>query len=334
MLRPQTGLEISFTNRPRQAQMAKKQKPKKAGLAKRQTKKNQQRQHKVRSIKAERTPQRAGMKPGKVKKILRNLPMLALEPEVSALGFSQAQIDAVTPQHEKLPDAVDALSTLEFLTQLEAALNQVMARYQAQGNKEKLVLAQAMLYFLAQKAPACMNQVVVALWIKTQLETQGEEVTLAALQAGINAYDEDWKDYLEEIAQARMPQGETDAADEDEEEEDEEDDNSQSPFAPLLEQFGEWLEENASEHEDADRILEDAEVLLYDYAAEKGFHSLSDLTPQAVELYLKGWFPRNLHPTPQDQTQMAHMVVKLFLFFAAKGHKSPVDAAEVSRLAC
>ncbi len=309
--------------------MAKKKKTQKAGIKKRQTLKTQKRTQKKRALAAQ-APRQKNMKPGQVKKLLRNLPQLVYEPEMQACRFTLAEVTAAEEAHEKTPDAIDALATEAYLEKYGTALQNMNSRLQAEGKKNLLILVQAMLYFFEQKAPACMNQVIVGLFHLAKLG----EMDLDPLQKTLQAYDEQWQEYLEEKAQEQMAQGEmADLAATLPEKTEAEPDEAPavSPFADLLKDFGPWLQTTAQlEPDPAERCLEDAEALLLDYAEEKELTQITDLTAKKVRLFLEGWFPRNMNPTEEDITLMKSSLNRLFEFLLATG-QTPVE--EVGKVA-
>ncbi len=318
--------------------MAKKKKQKKGGLQKKQAAKSQKRVAKKRVAAQASAPQRQ-MKPGKVKKLLKNIPTLALEPEIAALAFDKEAQKAAIAANEKTPDAVDALADEAFMATLAEKMTEVDIRFKQEGDQEKVFLTQAMAYFLGQPAPPCMNQIVVALFYSNEITNSGAEVELGNLTEALDQYDETWADYLEEKAQAHMGSAEGMAGGSMEDamaggtiegEVIEDDPIEDSVFAGLLKDLEESLKAGDKTEEEQERILEDSEVLLVDYTEEKEITELSDLTASKVKMFVTGWFTRTMNPTPEDLSSM-HLSMKSL--FAYLGEAGKVDGQEAKVIA-
>ncbi|MDX2470339.1 MAG: hypothetical protein QNL04_07165 [SAR324 cluster bacterium] len=312
--------------------MAKKKKQKKGGLAKKQAAKTQKRVAQKRVAAKAAAPQRQ-MKPGKVKKLLKNIPALALEPEIAALAFDKAAQKAAITANEKTPDAVDALADEAFMTSLKEKMTELDIRYKQEGDQEKVFLTQAMAYFLDQPAPPCMNQIVVALFYTNEITESGAEVTFDNLTEALDQYDETWADYLEEKAQAHMGDAEGMPAGgtvEGEVIEGEVEAVEDSVFASLLADLEAHLAKGDKTTEEQERIVEDAEVLLVDFAEEKEITELSEISASKVQRFVTGWFTRTMNPTPEDLSSMHLSMKSLFAYLAESGK---VDGKEAQTIA-
>lgn len=303
--------------------MAKAKKQKKGNLQKKKLQKKQARQKAVKRRVAVQKPGPKPMNMTKLKKTLKLLPTLVYEPEMEAIAFSPDQIQEAKAAQEKTPDQIDQLANEGFMEGFKSALKEMEIRFAKTGDSTKLMLCQTMGYFMEQpNSPACMNQIIVGLFLKTELETAEKPSDVDALQAALKEYDQVWEEHLAEKAESvmgegqgmpgmPMPEGMPALPGTDEEEESE-----PAPFEELVQSFADHLGESGMDEDDLELCVEDAEALFEDYCEEKEIESLEELSASKVKMFLTGWFPRNLNPTPEDYGHMLDSMEKLFKFLA------------------
>lgn len=305
--------------------MAKKKKQPKQNIKKRQQQKANKRKQVKRKIAAEKKPQKQ-MSMSKVKKNLKALPGLVFEEELTALAFGKEQLANAAGSIE--PEKIDALADAAWMERFNAALEAMDARFAAQGDANKNMMTQAMLYFMSQEAgPACMNQLIVAQYFNSKaLAETGESLDFAGLQERLKAYDEEHEEYLEAKAQAaEAPQAEAENLDdlppgaraaieaERAQAAAEEEPAEASPFAELLEEIEEWAQGVNLDTEKQERLVDDLTALFEDYAEEKGWEELAQVSASKVNQFT-GWFERNMNPTAEDMELLGQ---SLALFFAS-----------------
>jgi len=317
--------------------MAKKKKQKKAGIAKRQKSKLERKNAAKRRLQAMKTPQRR-ISPAKVKQNLKNLPNLIYEPELESIAFSAEAIRQVMSEHEKTPDQIEALATEAFMEKLLAGCQAMRIRFEREKNADKSMMVHAILYFMEQEsAPAFLNQIVVAMFYQAQyqLENPGRQMELKELNQILRQYDETWSAYLQEkIGDSGIGnilqnvQGSPVEAEIDEEATVETTALQDSPFEPVVEEFGDFLSSELSLDDDArDRAVEDVEVLVNDYCEEKEISELTELQARKIRNFLEGWFVRVMNPTRDDMEAMIHSL-ELFYRFTAKTGKLPAETCD------
>lgn len=301
--------------------MAKKKKQKKQGLSKhKQAKQNKRSQQKRKE--AALSPKQRKMSMGKVKKNLKNLPVLVYEPELEAIGFTKEQIETGAASGMNLPDQIDAATDADFDEKLKAGLSAMGQRFEAEGESDKIMMSQAMLYFLEQGGTApCMNQITVGLFLKALHSTEEEVIPFEKLLVELDKYDEDYKVELEakaqELEQATAAASIPGSSDIEVEAEPVE----LSELEALLPEFQVYLEtatRNMSEDQ-RERAVEDAEALLVDYAEDKEIESLADLGARKVKQFIENWFIRNMNPTPDDVNSMVDSLNHFYDYAAFAG---------------
>lgn len=300
--------------------MAKQKKQKKAGLAKRKLQKKQKKSAIKRKELASRKPAPKQMSMNKVKKNLRNLPLLIFEPELREMAFTPEQIKAVEADHEKVPDQISALSTSEYQGQLKVKLVEMKNRFEKGGDANKMMMVNAMLYFMEQElAPAFMNQIIVGLYLETKIRMDDPEVevTLDLLNQKIKDYDKTWEPYLEEklneIREKAESMGEEGVRPITVEEDSDFDDVEDSPFAGLISKYLVYADEKLDlDEEQRERSEEDIEALLNDFCEEKEITDLESITSRKIKSFVETWFIRNMNPTKED---VEGMLVSLSGFY-------------------
>lgn len=301
--------------------MAKQKKQKKAGLAKRKLQKKQKKTAQKRKEIGQRRPAPKQMSMSKVKKNLKNLPLLIFEPELRELAFTAEDIKAVAADHEKVPDQIAALSTPEYQGKLKVKLGEMKGRFEKENDANKMMMVNAMLYFMEQElAPAFMNQIIVGLFLETsiKMETPDVDVTLDLLNQKIKDYDKTWEPYLEEKLEEIRQKAESMSDDgiratnvEDADFEDIE----ASPFESLISDYATYATEKMSlDAEKVERSQEDIEALLNDYCEEKEITDVADLTQRKIKNFVEGWFIRNMNPTKEDVEGMLDSLSSFYTF--------------------
>ncbi len=302
--------------------MAKKKKQKKAGLIKRQKNRQQKKVSQKRKIQANRPVQKK-LSPSKVKQNLKNLPSLIFEPELKKIAFSCEQVESVKEQHEKVPDQIDALVTQEFQLQLKEQLEAMKIRFDQEGDLNKGMMVQAILYFMEQEASPALNQIVVAMYFDALNKIEQEEpTTLKQLNLLLKEYDATWSSYLQEKSDFLEKQKEQNAVSSEPDvtlTEEEESLIAPSPFEDLLEEFSEYMNVDLPlDDETKERTLEDVEVLFNDYFDEKEITQLEEIRPRRVKNFLEAWFIHNMHPTKEDLETMINSLETFFKFASTK----------------
>ncbi len=299
--------------------MAKKKKQKKAGLAKRQKGKQEKKRAQKRKLQAQKPVQRK-LKASKVKQNLKNLPNLIFEPELEEIAFSPEQIKEAVATHEKVPDQIEAIATIEFQEKLESKLQVLKLQFDRVNDVNKSMMVQAILYFMEhEQAPPFLNQIIVGMFLRGQAEMTSAEtpITLKELNPMLKEYDETWESYLEEkmllLEDAAADPGMEAAPGDIPEVDEDEEVLVPSPFEPLIEKFVGYLESDANMDEEIrERTQEDIEVLFNDYFEEKGITQFEEVSSRRVKSFLEGWFIRTMHPTGED---LEIMVDSLKIFF-------------------
>jgi hypothetical protein len=314
--------------------MAKKKKQKKAGLVKRQLSRLQKKSAQKRREQAQKPVQKK-VSTARIKQNLKNLPSLLFEPELKNMAFSTDAVRQAIAAHDKIPDQIDALATEDFLQQLKERHIELKARFDREGDPNKSMMAYAIIHFMEQEnAPACLNQIVVAMFYQAlaEIEQPGTPLTLKDLNRYLREYDKTWEAYLQEKAgqmneMTVMADADT-IAQQYADEADSASATSQSPFEPLLDDFREQLSSLPSMTETSiERTIEDVEVLLIDYCDEKAIRQLSELDGRKIKRFLEGWFVRNMNPTREDMETML-IALDQFYDFATSAHLLP---EEISR---
>lgn len=310
--------------------MAKKKKQPKQSIKKRQTQKANKRKQIKKKIAAKKSPQKQ-MSMSKVKKNLKLLPGLVFEEEMTAIAFSPDEMGKVEDLIE--PKRVDALAGAAWMESFKAALEVMDARFAKEQDANKNMMTQAMLYFMSQEpGPACMNQLAVAQYYNSKaLAESGESLDFAALAALLKAYDEEHEEYLaeraeEQEAQAQeAPQAEPENLDDlppgaraaieaqRAQAEAEEEPLESGPFAGLLEEIESWAGGLELSDEKQERVVDDLTALFEDYAEEKDWDELAQVSASKVNQF-QGWFERNMNPTAEDMELLGQ---SLTLFFAS-----------------
>ena len=294
--------------------MAKKKKVQKQSIKKRQTDKANKRKLVKRKLSAQKSPQKQ-MSMAKVKKNLKALPGLVFEPEFSALSFSAEALTAAQASSEIQPEQIDfAAAQGDFDGQFSAALKEMDVRFAKTGDANKQMMTQAMLYFLEQEqTPACMNQLTVALFLNAlHKQETNEDYSFPELEIALKAYDDTNEAYLEgratELASAAQTVEGAVATDDEEESAP----LGAAAFSTLMGQIEDWAE--TVEGDQSERLVDDMTALFEDYASEKEWSELSDVTPKRVQTFI-GWFERNMNPTQEDLKSLKD---SLGLFFASE----------------
>jgi len=255
---------------------------------------------------------------GKIKRNLRALPGLIFEPEMAALGFDGPALAQAQAAAAIEPEQIEAAAAGDYLERVTAALKVLDVRFAKEGNADKRMMTQAMIYFMDQAhTPPCMNQLVVALYLnsKHRLET-GADFDFATLDQALKAYDLNHEAFLEakskemEAAQAAAS-GTTAGEQEEEDEDDSEGDETPEAFANLLSDIEDWAQTVESDTDGQERLVEDLSTLFGDYATEKGWTQLAEVEPKKVQAFLV-WFERNLNPTQADLQLMKGSLTRFF----------------------
>lgn len=318
--------------------MAKQKKQKKAGLAKRKLQKKQKKTAVKRKELGQRRPAPKQMSMSKVKKNLKNLPLLIFESELREMAFTPEDIKAVAAEHEKVPDQIAALSTSEYQDKLKVKLGEMKGRFERESDVNKMMMVNAMLYFMEQElAPAFMNQIIVGLYLETQIkmETPDVEVTLDLLNQKIKDYDKTWEPYLEEKlseirekAEAMSEEGVRPVDTEEGESGFAEIDAS--PFESLISDYAKYATEKMNLDDDTvERAQEDIEALLNDYCEEKEISDVESLTQRKIKSFVEGWFIRNMNPTKEDVEGMLNSLSGFYTFAKDTGIVSSEIAEKV-----
>lgn len=305
--------------------MAKKKKTQKQGIQKRKLNKVNQRKEAKRKLAAKQAPQRRPSM-GKIKKNLKALPGLIFEPELAALGFDGPALAKAEAAAAIEPEQIEAAAAGDYLERLTAALKLLDVRFAKEGNADKRMMTQAMIYFMEQAhTPPCMNQLVVALYLNSKHRQEtGEDFDFTTLDQALKAYDLTHEAFLEakskemEAAQAGATGAGTQAEEEDEAD-DLEGDETPEAFADLLSEIEDWAQSVESDTDGQERLVEDLSTLFGDYATEKGWTQLSDLEPKKVQAFLV-WFERNLNPTQADLKLMKGSLARFFSGSLAQAH--------------
>ncbi|MDT8447128.1 MAG: hypothetical protein RRB13_09595 [bacterium] len=309
--------------------MAKKKKQPKQNIAKRQQNKANKRKLIKKKVAAQKAPQKQ-MSMSKVKKNLKLLPSLAFEPELAQLAFPPAALEAA-PGIE--PEKIDALADAAWLEQFNAALAKMDVRFAKEGKADKNMMTQAMIYFMSQEAsPSCMNQLIVSVFMNSKALAAGAELDFTQLQLQLRAYDDEHEEYLEakakeqEEAQGTISQAQTQGPQMDlppgalaamAAEAGEEDDDGMEiqlgaeAFASLLDEIESWSETTGLESDQQERLVDDLTALFEDYASEKGWQELDEVSASKVNNF-QGWFQRNMNPTEEDMTLLGQSLSRFF----------------------
>ena len=317
--------------------MAKQKKQKKAGLAKRKLQKKQKKTAVKRKEMGQKRPAPKQMSMSKVRKNLKNLPLLIFESELREMTFTAEEIKAVEADNERAPDQIAALATSEYQEKLKIKLVAMKGRSEKESDVNKMMMVNAMLYFMEQEmAPAFMNQIIVGLYLETKIkmDTPDAEVTLDLLNQKIKDYDKTWEPYLEEkldeIREKAESMGQEGVRPVDVEDGGDTDfaDVDASPFESLISDYAAYATEKMNLDEDqVDRSQEDLEALLNDYCEEKEITDVENLTQRKVKNFVEGWFIRNMNPTKEDVEGML-LSLSGFYTFAKDTGVVPSETAE------
>ncbi|MDH5559874.1 MAG: hypothetical protein OEY59_03375 [Deltaproteobacteria bacterium] len=307
--------------------MAKKKKQKKAGIAKRQQNKNLKRKAIKRKIQSDK-PVQQKMTMSKVKKSLKNIAQLVYEPELREIAFSKEDVATVDSRFEKTPEKIEALATSEFLEKFKAQLKGMEERLELEKNPDKLVMVQAVTYYVNQEQSlSFMNQVIVAMYLYAEAIYGGQEPPekLEQLNLLLRDYDITWKDYLEERYRQLEASKVTEAEETLEGEAEAEEVMADTVFEKIEGELDVYLGEQKDLSDDAvERVKEDVQVLLDDYFEEKSIGKLEDLRPRRLSNFLENWFVQTMHPTRDDLAQM-YDSLKIFIDFTHKAQKIEED---------
>ena len=114
----------------------KKQKQKKICLMRRQHNKKQKKRTLKKRILAQQPIQKK-ISQSKVKQNLKNLPSLVFEPELEKIAFTGEEIEAALAKHDKIPDQIEAIATVEFQQRFLQQMNELKQRFERENNQNK-----------------------------------------------------------------------------------------------------------------------------------------------------------------------------------------------------
>jgi len=295
--------------------MAKKKKVQKQSIKNRQVAKANKRKQIKKKVAAAKAPQKQ-MSMAKVKKNLKALPGLAFESELVALSFDAEAIKTAQASSEITPEQIDfAADQGDFKAKFLEAIAAMDTRFGIERDANKQMMTQAMNYFMEQEdSPSCMNQLVVAMYFNSiqRLET-GASFDFNGLDQALKDYDAANEAYFEtrnaemEQAKAAAPAtpGELDVIDVPDEP------LVASAFSGLLKQIETWAESAELNEDQSERMVDDLTALFDDYASEKEWSELSDVTPRKIGSFFS-WFERNMNPTDEDMTLLKSSISTFF----------------------
>ena len=299
--------------------MAKQKKQKKTGLVKRKKEKLDKKRALKRKAQAQKTPEPKRLSMSKVKKNLKNLPLLIFEPELNEISFSADTVKKAQSEHERLPDQIESVATSEFQDRLKEKFNILKEKFEANGDASKGMMVSAMQYYMDQEhSPTFMNQIIVGMYLNAvqKLESPDTDITLDNLNIQLKEYDKTWATYLEERMaefddKVKAVAGNGSDMDIDAEETPM---LPSSPFETIINDFETYLKNQETlDEEIKERAKEDIEVLLDDYCEDKEISEFENLVKiRKIKNFIESWFIRMMHPTPED---LGNMVDSLLLFF-------------------
>ena len=299
--------------------MAKQKKQKKTGLLKRKKEKLDKKKALKRKAQAQKKPEAKRLSMSKVKKNLKNLPLLIFEPELKEISFSADTVKKAQSEHERLPDQIESAATSEFQDKLKEKFTVLKEKFDANGDVNKGMMVNAMQYYMDQEhSPTFMNQIIVGMYLNAvqKLESPDADITLDNLNIQLKEYDKTWASYLEE----RMTEFDNkvkEAANNGSNMDVEADESSPlptSPFETILNDFEtDLVKQESLNDETKERIQEDIEVLLNDYCEDKEINEFESLIKiRKIKNFIESWFIRMMHPTAED---LGNMVDSLLFFF-------------------
>jgi hypothetical protein len=299
--------------------MAKQKKQKKTGMAKRKKEKLDKKRVLKRKVHAQKKPEPKRLSMSKVKKNLKNLPLLIFEPELQEIAFSAEDVKKAQSEHEKLPDQIESVATGDFQEKLKEKFIALKEKFDASGDVNKGMMVSAMQYYMDQEhSPTFMNQIIVGMYLNavTKLENPETAITLDLLNIQLKEYDKNWASYLED-RMAEFDDKVKDAASNDDSLNSAVEESPmlpETPFETVLNDFISYLgDQDNLDDETKERTQEDIEVLLNDYGEDKEISEFETLIKlRKIKNFIESWFIRMMHPTSED---LGNMVDSLLLFF-------------------
>ena len=291
--------------------MAKNKRPNRSAQLKKQAAKKK-RQDRVRKKLLQKKGQDPKISVQKIKKATARMGELVLEPELRALPRDQQLLESLQASGKSLPEQISAFFTPDYVVKVAEAVAR-MGEREASTNVK--LNSRTFLYMFEQGLPPTAGiSLLIALYLHFLYQDLkiGAAVTKDSINALVQEYEEEHKDFLNPLIDAyiqdRQEKGlEASGVDDDDElDEAEEEFDGGSTYASgskssLMQDFLQQI----LEKEDASVELEDdLEVFLCDYLP-----SIGVLEPDGIEAahfgsFLKGWFVENLNPSKDDQQKM------------------------------
>lgn len=284
--------------------MAKKNKKQKSGMLKRKQQKKVKK-----AVQRKRSASQSPQEPRNEKelhKLLSRIPILAYEPELNEMRFDQDALKDLLASDKNDPQILIELLSPEITQKFEVSLKEMEER--VEGQMQKAMMVKGILYVLEnQEMPHFANPLIVAIYLKTKAEVQGESMEVAQILKAVTEYE---KANIETIEQLIEETKDAEATVDDEEVED---------FAPAKESqidealLDKYYETLASVDEDEqERLKDDLEVFLDDYVTVP----MSEWNADLLADFLGTWFIKNLNPMEEDLESVQKSLERFFQFLA------------------
>lgn len=285
--------------------MAKKTKKQKSGMLKRKQQKKVKK-----AIQRKRSATHSPQEPRNEKelhKLLSRIPILAYEPELNEMRFDQDALKDLIASDKNDPQILVELISPEIIQKFETSLKEMEER--VEGQMQKSMMVKGIVYVLEnQEMPHFANSLIVAIYLKSKAEAQGESLEVSQILKAVSEYEKMNIETIEQMIEEGTKAAEALVVNEEVED-----------FAPVKETqidqalLDEYYETLASlDDTEQERLQDDLEVFLDDYVTVP----MTEWNADLLDDFLGTWFIQNLNPMIEDLESIQKSLERFFQFLA------------------
>jgi len=286
--------------------VAKIRKQKKTGMLKRQQQKRHKKMIRRRKTMPRRKPQLQNSP--QLEQLLNALPTLAFEPELVDLKMDKARFMELMKNDQTELDILMALLSEEFVSELEQRLAKLESAHSEKSLK--FALAKATRHQLAEssKIAHISNPVIVAIFLKTRSDLQGQELDLAGLPRAMEEFEKNNHEHIQLLTEQIQTdeKGELGSVPDDKYHVEEEFEKRITPVEEEV--YKKFLDLVPTEKQE--RTEEDLEVFLVDFKPP----NIKEWDSDMVKHFIGEWFVENANPLKEDLDSMRESLLSLFQF--------------------